>query len=340
MRIEVRPTLVFKVPAKGDTSIDLVWLSQVLKEIDRGSSLILASKKAGASYRSVWGKMNEVEDALGLPLIARTKGHGSKLTKLGKFLIEFVDDMQVGYIKHGGAHQEILLREIQKIQKSDIRKWRFLSSSDSIIQRAAAEIKGFDLKIAGSGESLEKLLSKEAHIAGYHVSDERSSRAIHHRLSKNDIQIYPVMKRTQGLLVKKGNPLQISSLLDLLNRKIRFINRQIGSGTRLLLDTLLLEEGIDPSEVNGYLHEEFTHSAVANAILAGKADVGLGVKNIAIENGLGFIPLKDELFFIAMHKEMVAQSEASKLIRKIRSYSGETPGYKAVGLNRQIEDWL
>ena len=340
MQIEVRPTLVFKTQTKEDVSIDLVWLSQLLKNIDRGSSLVSASKKSGASYRSAWGKMNAVEATLGLPLITRTKGHGSKLTKLGEFLIQYVDEMQAGYIKHGEAHQEALLKEIQKIKKSESNKWKFLSSSDSIIQRAAGEVKGFELKIAGSGESLEKLLNNEAHIAGYHVSDQRSSKTIHHRLSKSDIQIYPVMKRTQGLIVKKGNPLQINSLLDLLNRKVRFINRQIGSGTRLLFDTLLLEEGIDPSEVNGYLHEEFTHSAVANAILAGKADVGLGVKNIAIENGLGFIPLKDELFFIAMHKEMIAQSEASKLIRKIRSYSGDTPGYKAVGLNRQIEDWL
>nr|WP_269460008.1 substrate-binding domain-containing protein [Polynucleobacter necessarius] len=134
--------------------------------------------------------------------------------------------------------------------------------------------------------------------------------------------------------------MQIKSIEDLLNRKIRFINRQIGSGTRLLFNTLLIDEGIDPSEISGYLHEEFTHTAIANAILAGKADVGLGVKNIAIENGLGFVPLKDEVFFIAMHKEMTAQAEAAKLIRKIRSYSGDTPGYKAVSLNRQIEGWL
>jgi molybdate-binding protein len=59
-----------------------------------------------------------------------------------------------------------------------------------------------------------------------------------------------------------------------------------------------------------------------------------------MENGLGFVPIKDEIFFIAMKKEMADQAEASKLIRKIRSYSGETPGYKAVGLNRQIEGWL
>jgi molybdate-binding protein len=106
------------------------------------------------------------------------------------------------------------------------------------------------------------------------------------------------------------------------------------------LDTLLIDEGIDPLEINGYLQEEFTHSAVANAILAGKADVGIGVKNIALENGLGFVPLKDEIFFIAMHREMVSQPESSKLIRKIRSYSGNTPGYKAVSLNRQVKDWL
>jgi molybdate transport repressor ModE-like protein len=340
MRIEVRPTLIFDVKSKGSSSIDLVWLSQLLKDIDHGNSLISASEKSGTSYRSAWGKMNDVEEALGMPLITRTKGHGSKLTKVGEFLIRFIEEMQDAYLESGSSFQEILFKEIKKIHKSDVVKWKFLSSSDSIIQRAASEVKGFDLKISGSGESLERLLSNQADIAGYHVSDEKSSRAIHHRLSRSDIQIYPVMKRTQGFMVKKGNPLQIKSIDDLLNPRIRFINRQIGSGTRLLLDSLLIEEGIDPSEVNGYLHEEFTHTAVANAILAGKADVGLGVKNIAIENGLGFVPIKDEIFFIAMKKEMAAQSEASKLIRKIRSYSGETPGYKAVGLNRQIEGWL
>jgi putative molybdopterin biosynthesis protein len=340
MQIEVRPTLVFKTASENRLAIDLTWLAEVLRDIGRGDSLVTASQKSGISYRSSWGKMNDVEAALGMPLITRTKGHGSKLTKLGEFLIQFIDEVQSGHAQHSISYQETLTREIKKLQKSETAKWRFLSSSDSIIQRAAGEIKGFDLKIAGSGESLERLLNNEAHVAGYHVSDERSSKAIHHRLAKNEIEIFPVMKRTQGLIVKKGNPLHIKSIDDLLNRKIRFINRQIGSGTRLLLDTLLIEEGIDPSEINGYLHEEFTHSAVANAILAGKADVGLGVKNIAIENGLGFVPIKDEIFFIAMRKEMTAQAEASKLIRKIRSYSGDTPGYKAVSLNRQIEGWL
>jgi molybdate transport repressor ModE-like protein len=340
MQIEVRPTLIVKTQADGKSSVDLIWLSQLLKDIGRGSSLVVASKKSGTSYRGAWGKVNQVEDALGMQLIIRTKGHGSVLTEFGNFFIEFIEDMQAGYLKHDAHHQEILLKEIKKIQRSESLRWKFFSSSDSLIQKAAGEVKGIDLKIAGSGESLERLLNNEAHIAGYHVSDPKSSKAIYQRLSKNGIEIYPVMKRTQGFIVKKGNPLHIRSIEDLAGSKVRFINRQIGSGTRLLLDTLIMEEGVDPSEINGYLAEEFTHSAVANAILAGKADVGLGVKNIALENGLGFVPLKDEIFFIAMNKEMAAQPESSKLIRKIRSASGETPGYKAVGLNRQIQDWL
>ena len=340
MRIEVRPTLIVKTGVEGKSSVDLIWLSQLLKDIGRGSSLVTASKKSGISYRGAWGKLNQVEEALGMPLIVRTKGHGSKLTEFGVFLIHFIEEMQAGYLKSDAQYHETLLKEIKKIQKSEGVRWKFYSSSDSVIQKSVGEVKGVELKIAGSGESLEKLLSNEAHIAGYHVSDQRSSKAIHQRLSKNDIEIYPVMKRIQGFIVRKGNPLHIRSIEDLVGKKVRFINRQIGSGTRLLLDTLLMEEGIDPLEINGYLHEEFTHSAIANAILAGKADVGLGVKNIALENGLGFVPLKDEIFFIAMHKEMVIQPEFSKLIRKIRSSSGVTPGYKAVSLNRQIQDWL
>ncbi len=338
MQIDVRPSLIVK--GNGKNSVDLIWLSQLLKDIESGSSLVVASKKSGTSYRGAWGKLNEVEATLGMRLIVRTKGHGSKLTEFGSFLFKFIDEMQAGHLKYGHSYQEALLKEINQIQKSESARWKFLSSSDSIIQKAVRDVKGFSLKIAGSGESLERLLNNEAHVAGYHVSDERSSKVIHQRLSKNDIHVYPVMKRTQGLIVKKGNPLHIRTIEDLLNPKVRFINRQIGSGTRLLLDNLLMNEGIDALDINGYLQEEFTHSAVANAILAGKADVGIGVKNIALENGLGFVPLKDEIFFIAMHQEMVSQPEASKLIRKIRSYSSDTPGYKAVSLNRQVKEWL
>jgi molybdate-binding protein len=76
------------------------------------------------------------------------------------------------------------------------------------------------------------------------------------------------------------------------------------------------------------------------SILAKRADAGMGVKSVAIENGLGFIQVKDELFFLAMGEELSINKDLAKLIRKIRSLSSETPGYKSIGLQRQIAGWL
>jgi putative molybdopterin biosynthesis protein len=90
MQIEVRPTLIVKTKIDGKSSIDLIWLSQLLKDIGRGNSLVVASKKSDTSYRGAWGKLNQAEEALGMPLIVRTKGHGSILTEFGQFLIQFI----------------------------------------------------------------------------------------------------------------------------------------------------------------------------------------------------------------------------------------------------------
>jgi molybdate transport repressor ModE-like protein len=341
MQIQVRPSIVTINPRRGgEDSIDLLFIASILKDVKVGCSLFEAAKKTGNSYRGVWDKLNSVEEALTTTLILRTKGHGSKLTSFGEFFLAFIDEMQQSNHQYVKTYQDILSKKIGETDVVNSKRWRFSSSSDAIIQKSVNEIQGFDLKIAGSSEALEKLLNNEVDLAGYHVSDMNKSKVIHGRLSKNDIQVYPVMKRVQGLMVKKGNPLGIESIFDITNPKIRFINRQNGSGTRTLLDSLLTEEDISPSDVNGYLHEEFTHTAISNAILAGKADVGIGVKNVAIENDLSFIPLKDEIFFVAMKKEMATESIAKKLIKRIRSHSDTTKGYQSVRLNRQISGWL
>lgn len=341
MQIQIRPLIITINPRLGgEDSVDLLWISSILKEIKAGRSLIEATKNSGTSYRGAWEKLNSVEDALSTTLIIRTKGHGSKLTSFGEFFLEFVEDLQVSNHRYVKPYQEMLSKKIGEAGIVNSKRWRFSSSSDAIIQQSVSEIKGFDLKIASSSEALEQLLNNDTDLAGYHISDMKRSKAIHSRLSKKDFEIYPLMKRTQGLIVKKGNPLEIKSIFDLTNSKVRFINRQIGSGTRLLLDTLLIDEDINTSEINGYLNEEFTHSAISNAILTGKADVGMGVKNIAIENNLSFIPLKEEIFFVAMKKEVATQSIAKKLIKKIRSNSETTLGYKSVSLSSQFSSWI
>jgi molybdate-binding protein len=255
-------------------------------------------------------------------------------------LIQFIDDFDQKTLRLGQTSLSHLEEGFAQFRVKAKKQWRLASSSDPVIQKAVIHIGGFELITAGSGEALERLLNYEVDIAGFHISDPQSSQIISKRLQKEGMHIFPVMKRIQGLMVAKGNPHNITSPKDLLRSKIRFINRQKGSGTRLLLDTILSKEGIDPSAIKGYENEEFTHSAIATSILAKKADAGMGVKSIAIENGLDFIQLKDEIFFLAMGEELSANKDLAKLIRKIRTLSGETPGYKSVDLKKQIIAWL
>jgi molybdate-binding protein len=117
------------------------------------------------------------------------------------------------------------------------------------------------------------------------------------------------MRRTQGLMVATGNPLRVKKLVDLARPEVRFINRQKGAGTRLLLDTLMEKEGIRSDRIRGYRHEEFTHTAVATAIVAGTADAALGLKYIAAQFRLGFVPLEEETFYLAMSTKVHARSK-------------------------------
>jgi len=341
MRIQIRPTLVFgSKNTKDPAVVDLVWLTAILKDIDHGKTLMSACKKMGLSYRNVWQKLNDVELALGFKLMNRVRGHGSQLSEYARYLIQFTEDFDQKTMRLGQTSLLHLEEGFAQFRVNTKKQLRFASSSDPIIQKAVIDIGGFELSTAGSGEALERLLNYEVDMAGFHVSDPQSSQTIAKRLQKEGMQIFPVMKRVQGLLVAKGNPLNIISVKDLLRPKIRFINRQKGSGTRLLLDTILTKEGIDSHDIKGYLNEEFTHSAIATAILAKKADVGMGVKSIALENGLDFIQLKDEIFFLAMNQDLSANSDIAKLIRKIRALSGASPGYKSIGLRKQIAGWL
>jgi putative molybdopterin biosynthesis protein len=102
--------------------------------------------------------------------------------------------------------------------------------------------------------------------------------------------------RDQGLIVRAGNPKGIRGIKDLTKDQVRFVNRQSGSGTRILLDYRLRQVGIEPGRIEGYGTEEFTHMAVAAAVLSGAADAGLGIWAAAKALALDFIPIVTEQF--------------------------------------------
>lgn len=152
----------------------------------------------------------------------------------------------------------------------------------------------------GSMGGLLALKRRDAHLAGSHLLDEETgeyNRAFVERLLPGeDIVLINLAYRDQGLIVPPGNPRGVQTLADLTRPDVRFVNRQKGSGTRVLLDYHLRQNDIAAEQITGYEREEFTHMAVAAAVLSGTADAGLGILAAAQALGLEFVPLFKERY--------------------------------------------
>ena len=126
-------------------------------------------------------------------------------------------------------------------------------------------------------------------------------------------------QREQGILVARGNPKAIRSLQDLARNEIRFVNRQPGSGTRVLLDYELKKLCIDGAAIAGYDREEFTHMAVGVAVASGLADAGLGVRAAAQALALDFIPIASEQYDLLFERRFFESACGEELLATIRS---------------------
>ena len=127
------------------------------------------------------------------------------------------------------------------------------------------------------------------------------------------------VRRWQGLLVPRGNPRGLSGIADLGKEGLRFVNRQPGSGTRVLLDFKLGQLGMEASSIQGYEHEEFTHMAVAVAVASGLADTGLGILSAADALNLDFIPVGDEQYDLLLLRSFYESDIGATLLAVLRS---------------------
>ncbi|MBS4058934.1 MAG: molybdopterin biosynthesis protein, partial [Bacteroidetes bacterium] len=174
----------------------------------------------------------------------------------------------------------------------------------------------------GSMGGLMALKKAEAHIAGTHLLDEESGEYnvsfIKKFFPEGAIKLVNLVYRQQGLLVKRGNPKNIQGFRDLAREDILYVNRQTGSGTRLLLDKHLKEMGINFKDIKGYEREEYTHMAVASAVLTGIADAGLAVYSSAKALGLDFIPVANERYDLAIPSDYIETEPIQKILEIIR----------------------
>ena len=175
----------------------------------------------------------------------------------------------------------------------------------------------------GSLGGLMALSRGEAHLAGSHLLDEETGQYnlpfVRRYLKGRDVVLVNLVQRVQGLMVPKGNPKGVSSLEDLASDDMAFINRQRGSGTRILLDYKLRQLDISPEKINGYGREEYTHLAVAAAVEGGRADVGLGILSAARALDLDFVPLLTERYDLVIPKEFYEADLLQPIMSLIRS---------------------
>lgn len=159
----------------------------------------------------------------------------------------------------------------------------------------------------GSFGGLTALKRRETHCAGTHLLDEETGTYnvsyIKKLMPDRNMVLVNLVYREQGLIVAKGNPLHINGLEDLAREGIKFVNRQRGAGTRVLLDYKLKQLAIEPEQIHGYQHEEYTHMAVASAVATGAADAGLGIRAAAKALDLGFIPVVEERYDLCIPAE-------------------------------------
>ena len=174
----------------------------------------------------------------------------------------------------------------------------------------------------GSMGGLVALKRGEAHLAGTHLLDEETDEYnvsyIKKLLPEMRIVLINLVYRTQGFVVPKGNPKAVKGFEDLARTDVVFVNRQAGAGTRLLTDLHLKRLNIDPKRVKGYDHEEFTHMAVAAAVLSGAADTGMAVLSAAQALNLDFIPVARERYDLAIPQHFYDMPMIQVLLTVIR----------------------
>ncbi len=193
---------------------------------------------------------------------------------------------------------------------------------DSFLRRAYP-----DLRLAsahtGSLGGLMALKRGQCHLAGCHLLDEKTGvynqHAIREHLKGLPITLIRLAEREQGLIVFSGNPKNITMFEDLTRTDVRFVNRQRGSGTRVLLDYELKRRALSPAHIAGYRDEEYTHMNVAAAVLSGRADAGLGVRAAAIALGLDFIPAGVEEYDLVIPRHNLQDRRMRALLEVICS---------------------
>ncbi len=319
-------------------------LIDLLACVAETGSIAAACQRAGLSYRHAWETIRHGEAWFGAPLLQMERGRGSRLTPLGDRLVWADRRIAARLAPALDTLASELEVELQRVIEPPQHLLRIHASHGFAIEKLMAMVRaaGVDVErvYTSSHAAAASLHDGACDLACFHVPhgplEAAGWQAYARWLDPQEHAVIAITDRTQGLMVAAGNPLAITGLADLVRPGLRFINRQPGSGTRQLLDGLLAARQIDPGEIVGYEHGEFTHAAVAAFIGSGMADVGFGLERPARHFKLDFLPQATESYFGVCRRDALEHPEIQTVLAVLNSDAFRTevdalPGYKTRG---------
>ena len=301
-------------------------LITLLVQVAELGSLAAACQRHGHSYRYAWDVIRHGEAWFGAPLLRMERGRGSTLTPLAGKLVWADRRIAARLAPSLDSLASELEVELQRVIAPPPRLLRVHASHGFAIEKLLARLTadGVDVerKYTSTQEAAAAFHEGTCDLAGIHVPhgefEARGWEAYAPWLAPEEDVLVDICDRTQGLMVAPGNPLGVRGVADLARPGLRFINRQRGSSTRLLLDCLLEAGGIEPLAISGHEHAEFTHAAVAAFVGSGMADAGFGLERAARQFGLDFIPLATERYFALCRSASLALPQVEHALAILR----------------------
>ncbi|GEP03916.1 substrate-binding domain-containing protein [Methylobacterium oxalidis] len=303
----------------------------LLAAIERTGSVQGVATALDLSYRAAWDRLRSLEAAIGQQLVRKTRGHGTALTPVGHGLARALSDAAAGLAAPLAREARAVETRLASLIDGAPRPLAIAASHDLVLMDALAALGDCDVAVVGSREAVQHLLDGRADVAGFHCGSRTVAEAgapFADLVDNPGLRVQPLFAREQGLLLAPGNPLGIRSFGDLAGGRVRYVNRQRGSGTRVWFDQMLAEQGLAPAAIAGYGVEEFTHQAVAAVIATGAADAGLGARSAAERFGLDFLSIGWETYHLAASAAL-PEERLERIVAAVAARAWRSAGYRS-----------